>query len=167
MHMLFKRILPLLLSALLIFCVGAFAEAANNVDPNPAEAENAESAAEGDASDTSPQPAPGYVLVTAGGQMGWLPLPEEGEYSVPIRLTQPDGTETENLVHLTPEGVYMEDSTCENHDCVEQGEVTLSNMQDRILGNMIICLPNQVTLQLFTPEELLEMFKGEGAEPQK
>ena len=155
MYKSFRRILSLLLSILLVFCGGALAEAAEK----PAEAEAADPAAEGD----SPQPAPGYVLVTAGGQMGWLPLPEEGEYSVPIRLVQPDGTETENLVHLTPEGVYMEDSTCENHDCVEQGEVTLANKKDRILGNMIICLPNQVTLQLFTPDELLEMFKGEAA----
>jgi hypothetical protein len=52
----------------------------------------------------------------------------------------------------------MEDSTCENHDCVDQGEVTLENRKDRILGNMIICLPNQVTLQLLTPDEVLEMF---------
>jgi hypothetical protein len=55
----------------------------------------------------------------------------------------------------------MEDSTCENHDCVEQGMVTLENRDERILSNMIICLPNQVTLQLFTPEELLEMAKGQ------
>ena len=69
----------------------------------------------------------------------------------------PDGTEVENVIHLTPDGVYMEDSTCENHDCVEQGEVTLENREERILSNMIICLPNQVWLQLFTPEEVLEM----------
>ena len=71
------------------------------------------------------------------------------------------GTETENVVHLTPEGVYMESSTCEGHDCVLQGEVTLENRKDRILGNMIICLPNQVCLQLFTPDEILEMTKGQ------
>ena len=39
--------------------------------------------------------------------------------------------------------------------------LTLENREERILGNMIICLPNQVTLQLFTPEELLEMMKGQ------
>ena len=72
-----------------------------------------------------------------------------------------DGTEAVNTIHLTPEGVYMEDSTCQGHDCVQQGEVTLDNRNERILGNMIICLPNQVTLQLYTPEELLEMMKGQ------
>ena len=83
------------------------------------------------------------VLVTSNGQV------------------EADGTPAENVIHLTPEGVYMEDSTCENHDCVEQGEVTLDNRKDRILGNFIICLPNQVTLQLFTPDEIEAMLAGQ------
>ena len=111
--------------------------------------------------EAAPSPAPGYVLVSTATQTGWLPLPEEGEYSYDLRQVLPDGTETLNVIHLSSEGVYMEDSTCENHDCVDQGEVTLENKQDRILGNMIICLPNQVMLQLFTPEEILEMVKEE------
>ena len=101
------------------------------------------------------------MLVTTPSRSGWLPLPEEGELSYPLRQLLPDGTEAVNTLHLTPEGVYMEDSTCEGHDCVQQGVVTLENREERILGNMIICLPNQVTLQLFTPEELLEMMKGQ------
>ena len=99
--------------------------------------------------------------MTTATQSGWLPLPEEGEVSYPIRQILPDGSEAENVIHLTPDGVYMEDSTCANHDCIQQGTVTLENRDERILSNMIICLPNQVTLQLFTPEELLEMAKGE------
>jgi hypothetical protein len=99
------------------------------------------------------------VLVATATQSGWLPLPEAGEASYPIHQLLPDGTEAVNTIHLTPEGVYMEDSTCEGHDCVQQGIVTLENREERILGNMIICLPNQVTLQLFTPEELLQMAK--------
>ena len=113
-----------------------------------------------EAAEDAPKPAKGYVLVTTPAQSGWLPLPEEGELSYPLRQLLPDGTEAVNTIHLTPEGVYMEDSTCEGHDCVQQGLVTLENREERILGNMIICLPNQVTLQLFTPEELLEMMKG-------
>ena len=114
-----------------------------------------------DAPEDGPKPAKGYVLVTTATQSGWLPLPEEGEVSYPIRQILPDGSEAENVIHLTPDGVYMEDSTCANHDCIQQGTVTLENRDERILSNMIICLPNQVTLQLFTPEELLEMAKGE------
>ena len=116
-----------------------------------------------DGVEPTPQPAAGYVLVSTATQSGWLPLPEEGEITYPLRQVLPDGTESENLIHLTPEGVYMEDSTCKGHDCVEQGMVTLDNRNERILGNMIVCLPNQVVLQLYTPEELLEMVKGEEA----
>ena len=121
----------------------------------------AEPTAEPDSDPAKTSPAPGYVLVTTATQAGWLPLPKEGEYSYDLKQVLPDGTEAVNTLHLSPEGVVMEDSTCANHDCVQQGEVTLENKKDRILGNMIICLPNQVTLQLFTPEEVLEMVKGE------
>ena len=107
----------------------------------------------------SPQPAKGYVLETTATQSGWLPLPESEEYSFPLRQILPDGTEALNVIHLTPEGVYMEDSTCANHDCIDEGIVTLENRKERILGNMIVCLPNQVLLQLFTPEEVLEMIE--------
>ena len=106
---------------------------------------------------STPVPARGYVLVTTATQMGFLPLPESEDYVFPLTQLRTDGTFTENVIHLTPEGVYMESSTCENHDCIDEGIVTLENRKDRILGNMIICLPNQVTLQLLTPEEILPL----------
>jgi hypothetical protein len=99
-----------------------------------------------------PQPA-GYVLVTYAGLYGWLPLPTEGEETFPLSRTLPDGSEALNVIHLTPEGMWMEDANCEGHDCVEQGEVTLENRYERILGNMIICLPNEVVLEIYSPEE--------------
>ena len=34
--------------------------------------------------------------------------------------------------------------------------MTLENKGERILGNMIICLPNQVTLQLYSRDELMD-----------
>ena len=109
-----------------------------------------------EADDDAPMPA-GYVLVTTATQAGWLPLPTEGEQSLPLTQTLPDGTRAVNLIHLTPNSVYMEDSTCANHDCVGEGEVTLDNISERILGNMIICLPNQVVLYLYSSEEVLAM----------
>lgn len=107
-------------------------------------------------------PARGYVMVQTATQYGFLPLPEE-EYSIPVSQILPDGTTCTNVIHLLPDGVYMESSTCENQDCVGEGTVTLENKADRVLGNFILCLPNQVTLQLFTPEELLEIYSA--AEP--
>ena len=104
----------------------------------------------------SPSPAKAYVLVIPASQMGFfLPLPEEEDYLFPLTQTLPDGTETENIIHLSPDGVWMESSDCENQDCILEGAVTLENRKDRILGNMIICLPHQLTLQLLTPEEIL------------
>jgi len=151
-----KRILLCLLAGLLWVTAIAAAEPAPATEPTAA----AQPQATQEPTD-SPKPAKGYVLVTTATQSGWLPLPEEGEVSYPLRQLLPNGTEAVNTIHLTPEGVYMEDSTCEGHDCVQQGEVTLDNRTERILGNLIICLPNQVTLQLYTPEELLEMVKGQ------
>ena len=145
-----KRILLCLLAGLLWVTAIAAAEPTVTAQPQATEEPT-----------DSPKPAKGYVLVTTATQSGWLPLPDEGEVSYPLRQLLPNGTEAVNTIHLTPEGVYMEDSTCEGHDCVQQGEVTLDNRAERILGNMIICLPNQVTLQLYTPEELLEMVKGQ------
>ena len=109
---------------------------------------------EGDLSTGSATEAKGYVLVSSATQAGWLVLPSEGETVYPLVQVLPDGSTAVNLIHLTPDGVYMEDSTCENHDCVEQGTVTLENRYERILSNMIICLPNQVILQLYDPEEV-------------
>ena len=151
---LLKRMLLCLLAGLLLVTVLAGAE------PTTEPAETAQPGAT-EAPEETPKPARGYVLVATATQSGWLPLPEAGEASYPIHQLLADGTEAVNTIHLTPEGVYMEDSTCEGHDCVQQGIVTLENREERILGNMIICLPNQVTLQLFTPEELLQMAKGQ------
>ena len=106
-----------------------------------------------------------YVLISAATVSGWLPLPEEGDVVYPLRQVIPGVGETENLIHLTPEGVYIEEATCENHDCVQQGIVTLANRSERVLGNMIICLPNQVFLELFTPEEVLEMIRAGAPAP--
>lgn len=153
-----KRMMALLLaSTLLLAGLGAWADASEEeAEVSAVEAE--ESAAPGE---EAPQPARGYVLVSTATQVGWLPLPDEGEYDYPLKQVLPDGTEAQNVIHVTPEGVWMADSTCEGHDCVQQGKVTLDNRLDRILGNMIICLPNQVYLQLYTPEEVLEMLQTE------
>ena len=156
MKALFQRTMLCLMAGLLLLL--PMAAVATEADAKSSQAPQPRATAE---PTDSPKPAKGYVLVTTATQSGWLPLPEEGEVSYPLRQLLPNGTEAVNTIHLTPEGVYMEDSTCEGHDCVQQGVVTLDNRAERILGNMIICLPNQVTLQLYTPEELLEMAKGQ------
>ena len=102
-----------------------------------------------------------YLLVTVGG-VAYQPLPltQEGDYTITQKATG-----AENVIHVSETGVYMKSSTCENHDCVQQGEVTLDNKDARILGNMIICLPNQVTLELYSDQELRDSLADRRTEP--
>ena len=94
------------------------------------------------------RPAQSYVRVSVGGQVAaLLPLIEDTTYPV----KQLDGKE--NVVSIGHNRVSMHSSTCENQDCVQQGEITLENKDSRVLFNMVVCLPNQVMLELLTPEE--------------
>ena len=138
-----------------------------NAEPEKTEvpvAEKKDNKAEAEATDqpflvqiTDDDPSIAYVLVRMPNPIGLLPLPLEGEYSKTIRTKLADGSEFVNVLHLTPNGFRMEDANCEGHDCVNQGEVTLENREDRILWNMIICLPHQLSAELITREEALQM----------
>ena len=108
---------------------------------------------------TENDPAIAYVLVSAPNPIGFLPLPAEGEYTRTIRLTLPDGSEAVNVLHLTTEGFWMEESNCEGHDCIDEGIVTLSNREERILGSWVICLPHQLVCELMTKEEAASFLK--------
>lgn len=91
----------------------------------------------------------GYVVLTVGGRQYGDPIAMDREKIITIR--QDDGKV--NQVHITPEKVYMESSTCENQDCVGQGEISLDNYDKRILGTYVICLPNNVTIELVPAKE--------------
>ncbi|MBR2661036.1 MAG: NusG domain II-containing protein [Clostridia bacterium] len=106
---------------------------------------------------TDDDPSIAYVLVRMQNAAGLLPLPLEGEYTRTIRQKMADGSEAVNVLHLTSNGVWMEESNCEGHDCINEGEVTLENREERVLWNMIICLPHQLSLELITREEALQM----------
>ena len=96
--------------------------------PNPAVTGNAPTLAPGEAPEAAgdaatASPVQAYLLVTVGG-VAYQPLPltQEGDYTITQKATG-----AENVIHVSPEGVFMKSSTCENHDCVQQGEVTLAN----------------------------------------
>ena len=99
--------------------------------------------------ETLPLGEPLYLLVTAGNTT-YAPILLEEENS--FRLSQ--GDEMVNVIHVTPVSIWMESSTCDNQDCVEQGIVSAENRNTRVLGNTIVCLPHRVLLELFTREEL-------------
>ncbi|MGN0777441.1 MAG: NusG domain II-containing protein [Candidatus Ventricola sp.] len=91
----------------------------------------------------------GYVVLTVGGRQYGEPIPMDRDKI--ITLKQDDGKI--NKVHITPETVYMESSTCENQDCVGQGEVHVDTYKSRILGTYIICLPNSVSIEMIPAED--------------
>lgn len=110
------------------------------------------------------EPAAGYILLTIqNSSRYWLPLPAEGEFTAPIVQPAADGSDKqlENYLHVTPTGMYMESANCDSQDCVRQGVVTLENKDTRILYNMIICLPNQVVVELYTPDEIMAMMSAQ------
>lgn len=139
--------------------VGSTIAAFETATPAPTETPASSEAPEAtEAPAETPETAKAYLLVTVAGVL-YEPIAiyEEGEYTV-------RRGEHENVIHVTPDSVYMASSTCENQDCVLQGTVSLDNMAERVLGNMIICLPNEVTLELYTPEGLAQAIVQYGEE---
>lgn len=101
-----------------------------------------------------PMPAPqtaevrGHVVLTVGTRQYGDPIPMDRDKVITIKQT--DGKV--NKVHITPEKVYMESSSCDNQDCVGQGEISLANYKTRILSTFVICLPNEVTIEMVPVE---------------
>ena len=91
------------------------------------------------------------VVQVAGAMYEPIPLYEEARYTI----TRGDMV---NTIAVTPTGIRMHESSCDNQDCVLQGEVTLENHHKRVLQNMILCLPNEVIMELYTYEELLAAY---------
>ena len=102
-----------------------------------------------------PMPVPqteevkGHVIITVGGRQYGDPIPMDRDKIITIR--QENGEI--NKIRITPDSVDMEYSTCENQDCIGEGTITLDNYNDRILGTWIICLPNQVTIEMVPADE--------------
>lgn len=111
--------------------------------------------------------AQGYILVYFSylSRTGLIALPdaplEEPEEDIVLPLTQPfqndDGESMSNVLHLNSRGMFVAQANCDSQDCVYQGEVTLENKETRILGNMIICSPHGLLLELYTREEVIDM----------
>ncbi|MBQ3486605.1 MAG: NusG domain II-containing protein [Clostridia bacterium] len=105
--------------------------------------------------------AQAYLVVTAAGSTYEpIPLAADGRFTI-----SRDGCV--NVIEVTADSIRMAESTCENQNCVLQGEVNLENRKSRVLQNMILCLPNDVALELYTLEELRELmpdWTGGGAE---
>ena len=153
-----KQRIPAVLAALVLLLSGCFAAADTAV---PAETASPEDGHPFLWEITEDDPAVAYVLVTLPYSAGLLPLPLEGEYTKTIRQVLPDGSEYINVLHMTPEGFWMEEANCEGHDCIGEGEVTLSNREERILWNMVICLPHRLSAELITRAEAEQLLRAQ------
>ena len=83
------------------------------------------------------------VYITLDGKP-LLDLPFAEKHTV--RIVQPDGGE--NTVTLTGSSVFMKEANCEGQDCVQMGEVTRNNLEVRVMGGFIICLPHRVSVEV-------------------
>jgi len=68
-----------------------------------------------------------------------------------IRIDQGDGKV--NIVEVKDGAIFMAESTCADHLCIDQGEMSPKNYEKRPLLNWIICLPNLVTVELRVEQE--------------
>ena len=53
-----------------------------------------------------------------------------------------------NVIEVKDGSIFMADSTCADHLCVEQGKMSGENYEKRPMYNWIICLPNRVSVEL-------------------
>ena len=83
------------------------------------------------------------VYITLNGEpMTDLPFSEKHT----VQILQPDGGE--NTVTLTGSSVLMTEANCEGQDCVQMGEVTRENLEVRVMGGFIICLPHKLSVEV-------------------
>ena len=54
----------------------------------------------------------------------------------------------ENTVQITGDSVYMVHADCENQDCVNMGAVTRENLELRVMGGFIVCLPHKISVEV-------------------
>ena len=100
----------------------------------------------------------GYILVQANGDGGWIPLPTTDEPLL-VTITREDDPTISNTIRLWQTGFQMDSSTCDNQDCVQQGEVTLMNKDERVLMQYVLCLPHNISIELYSTEEILMMIE--------
>lgn len=96
-------------------------------------------------------------LVVMVGDVVYNPIPLTGPNRYVLR--QGNG-EKVNVIEVTEDSIRMAESTCDNQDCIYQGKVSLENRDTRVLQNMVLCLPHNVTLLLMTQDEIRQALPG-------
>ena len=82
------------------------------------------------------------VIVTVDGEEK-ANLPFGTEHT--LQVIQDSGR---NTVRITEDAVYMEEADCHGQDCVKMEPVTRDNLEMRVMGGFIICLPHRVSVEV-------------------
>ena len=82
------------------------------------------------------------VIVTVNGNEE-ANLPFGTEHT--LQVIQDNG---KNTVRMTKDAVYMEEADCHGQDCVKMEPVTRDNLEMRVMGGFIICLPHRVSVEV-------------------
>ena len=98
-------------------------------------------------------PANAYLRVSVNNRM-YEPIPLDVNFSVDIKRDEG----YHNLVIVESGVVSMMFSTCDNQLCVHQGQVSLDNRDLRALYNQIVCLPNEVLLEVLDEHEVMSLY---------
>ena len=98
-------------------------------------------------------PANAYLRVSVNNRM-YEPIPLDENFSVDIKRDEG----YHNLVIVESGVVSMMFSTCDNQLCVHQGQVSLDNRDLRALYNQIVCLPNEVLLEVLDEHEVMSLY---------
>ena len=96
----------------------------------------------------SPSSVTNYAKIYVGSYL-YKEVPLDQDQVIVIN----QGNDIVNHVEVKDGAINMVDSTCPDQQCVEQGEITPENYEDRPLRNWIVCLPNQVTIELTLEDE--------------
>ncbi len=92
---------------------------------------------------TDPEGGDGLrVIVTADGEEK-ANLPFGTEHT--LQVIRDNG---KNTVRMTKNAVYMEEADCRGQDCVKMEPVTRDNLEMRVMGGFIICLPHRVSVEV-------------------
>ena len=95
-----------------------------------------------------------YLRIRQGQEYYHL-VPLNGPGQIVIR--QDNGWE--NVIYIDKDSVVMHSANCHNQDCVNMGEMTLSNIDTRVFQRWIVCLAHQISLELMPREEALRLME--------
>ena len=94
------------------------------------------------------RPGAEAVITVDGRECAVLPLDEDAVYEA----VSANGR---NIIRVSDGRVFVEEASCANQNCVEHRAISET-------GEAIVCLPNRVTAELYTAEEIRRMISEAG-----